>query len=77
MDEHTDSALAGEPAVLYIEGDLAATESLNGIRSLLRRLGDNPNLGHSEDGGVFPLQPHGIRLAAPGHRIRLRASTGI
>ena len=53
LDEHTDSALAGEPAVLYIEGDLAATESLNGIRSLLRRLGDNPNLGHSEDGSVF------------------------
>ena len=53
LDEHTGPALAGEPAVLYVEGDLSAPESLEAIQDLLLRLGDNPSLGHAEDGTVF------------------------
>ena len=53
LDQHTDPALAGEPAFLYIEGDLAARESLDAIQGLLSRLNDNPHLGRSEDGSVF------------------------
>ena len=52
LDQHTAPALAGEPAVLYVEGDLTARESLAGIQSLLDRLGDNERLGRTEDGEV-------------------------
>ncbi len=53
LDQHTDPALAGEPAFLYIEGVLAARESLDAIQGLLSGLDDNPHLGRSEDGSVF------------------------
>ena len=52
LDQHTIPALSGEPAVLYIEGDLTALEPLAGIQALLDRLGDNEAVGQTEDGEV-------------------------
>ena len=52
LDQHVGPALSGEPAVIYIQGDLTKTESLSGIGDLLDRMGNNPNLGQTEDGGV-------------------------
>ncbi|MDP6550032.1 MAG: MMPL family transporter, partial [Dehalococcoidia bacterium] len=52
LDQHTAPALSGEPAVLYIEGDLTARESLAGIQALLDRLGDNETVGRTEEGEV-------------------------
>ena len=53
LDEYTAPALAGEPATIYIQGDLTARESLDGLKDLLQRLGANDNLGHARDGSVF------------------------
>ncbi len=52
LDEHAGPALSGEPAVIYIQGDLTGQETLSAIADLLDRMGDNPYLGQSEDGGV-------------------------
>ncbi len=52
LDQHTVPTLSGEPAVLYIEGDLTARESLVGIQALLERLGDNERVGRTEEGEV-------------------------
>jgi predicted RND superfamily exporter protein len=52
LDQHTAPALSGEPAVIYIRGDLTAPESLDALRDLLVRLSDNDRLGQSENGQV-------------------------
>ena len=52
LDQHTAAALSGEPAVIYIRGDLTTTESLAAIRDLLDRLSGNSRLGQAEDGQV-------------------------
>ena len=52
LDQHTAAALSGEPAVIYIRGDLTTTESLAAIRDLLDRLSENSRLGQAEDGQV-------------------------
>ena len=52
LDQHTAPALSGEPAVIYIRGDLTAPESLSAINDLLDRLGENRRLGQAEDGQV-------------------------
>jgi predicted RND superfamily exporter protein len=50
LDQHTAQALSGEPASIYIEGDLTAPETLLALRDLLQRLGDNPSVAQTEDG---------------------------
>ena len=52
LDQHTAAALSGEPAVIYIRGDLTTPESLAAIRDLLDRLSKNSRLGQAEDGQV-------------------------
>ncbi|MCH7605604.1 MAG: MMPL family transporter [Chloroflexi bacterium] len=52
LDQYTDPALAGEPAVLYIQGDLTDATALSALDALLERLSNNENLGRSEDGKV-------------------------
>ena len=52
LDQHTAPAVSGEPAILYIQGDLTTAESLAGLRELLERLNNNDFLGKSEDGRV-------------------------
>ncbi|MBM3943590.1 MAG: hypothetical protein FJ316_11890 [SAR202 cluster bacterium] len=49
---HAAPALSGEPAVIYIEGDLTSLESLSAIDALLQRLKQNPVVGHTEGGEV-------------------------
>ena len=41
LDQHTAAALSGEPAGIYIRGDLTTPESLAAIRDLLDRLSEN------------------------------------
>ena len=45
-------SVSGEPAVIYIRGDLTATESLSAIRELFQRLNDVEQLGRRKDGQV-------------------------
>ena len=52
LDQHTAPALSGEPAVIYIRGDLTSAESLDGLRELLDRLSKNGRLGQSAEGQV-------------------------
>ncbi|MBQ11906.1 MAG: hypothetical protein CMJ45_10185 [Planctomyces sp.] len=52
LDQHTAPALSGEPAVIYIRGDLSSPESLAAIRELLGWLSENRRLGQAEDGQV-------------------------
>ena len=53
LDEHVAPSLSGEPAIIYIQGDLTTPESLKGLRELLDRFGENGNLSRAQDGGVF------------------------
>ena len=50
LDQHVGPGLSGEPAVIYIQGDLADEKTLSAIDDLLERLGANPNLGQTGDG---------------------------
>ena len=52
LDQHTAPALSGEPAVIYIRGDLTSAKSLDGLRELLDRLSKNDRLGQSAEGQV-------------------------
>ncbi len=52
LEEHTSETVAGEPAVIYVEGDLTARESLDALKDLLDRLSANETLGNTEDGSV-------------------------
>ena len=52
LEEHTSETVSGEPAVVYVEGDLTARESLGAMKDLLDRLAANDTLGNSEDGSV-------------------------
>ena len=45
-------SVSGEPAIIYIRGDLTATESLSAIRELFQRLNDVEQLGRRKDGQV-------------------------
>jgi len=53
LDEHIAPSLSGEPAIIYVRGDLADPQSLAGLRELLDRLGDNESVGRGQDGEVF------------------------
>jgi predicted RND superfamily exporter protein len=52
LDQHTAPALSGEPAVIYIRGDLTTPESLAAISDLLDRFSENDKLGQAEEGQV-------------------------
>ena len=52
LEEHTSETVAGEPAVIYMEGDLTARESLDALKDLLDRLASNETLGNAQDGTV-------------------------
>ena len=56
----------GEPAIIYIEGDLSASESLEALRELQSRLKNNPHVAKGADGEptlyrswtIFELMEH-------------------
>ena len=53
LDEHIAPSLSGEPAIIYVRGDLTDHRALQGIRDLLQQLGYNENVGRDQDGNVF------------------------
>ena len=53
LDEYISPSLSGEPASIYVRGDLADPASLTGLGELVARLGENGNVGHDQDGKVF------------------------
>ena len=53
LDEYNAPSLSGEPALIYVRGDLTDPQSLAGLRELLDRLGDNDRVGRGQDGEVF------------------------
>ena len=65
FDQHL-GANQGEPGIIYIEGDLSASESLEGLRELQSRLKNNPHVAKGADGEptlyrswtIFELMEH-------------------
>lgn len=53
LDEYIAPSLSGEPAIIYVRGDLADHRSLHGLQDLLRQLGHNEYVGRDQDGNVF------------------------
>ncbi|MDP6102615.1 MAG: efflux RND transporter permease subunit, partial [Dehalococcoidia bacterium] len=49
LDEHVGEA-AGEPALVYIKGDLTEPQSLEAIQQALERMRDNPYLARNAEG---------------------------
>lgn len=82
LDQHTAPALSGEPAVIYIRGDLTAPESLTALRDLLDRLSENGKLGKSRDGRVSLYSRTLFQLLSritnnPYARSQVLAATGV
>ena len=82
LDQHTAPALSGEPAVIYVRGDLTSPESLDGLRELLDRLSKNGRLGRSKDGQVSlysrtPFQLLSRITTNPYARSQVLAGTGV
>ena len=82
LDQHTAAAVSGEPAILYIQGDLTAAESLAGLSELLERLSNNEFLGKSEDGRVSlysrPILRMLSRLTGSDYAMaQVEATTGV
>ena len=50
--QHRSPSVAGEPAIIYIRGDLTAAESLSAIGELVERLNGIEQLGRRQDGEV-------------------------
>ena len=65
FDQHM-GANQGEPGIIYIEGDLSASESLEALRELQSRLKNNPHVAKGADGEptlyrswtIFELMEH-------------------
>ena len=65
FDQHL-GANQGEPGIIYIEGDLSASESLEALRELQSRLKNNPHVAKGADGEptlyrswtIFELMEH-------------------
>ena len=53
LDEFISPSLSGEPAVIYVRGDLTDHRALHGLQDLLQQLGYNENVGRDKDGNVF------------------------
>ena len=53
LGEHIAPSLSGEPAIIYVRGDLTDPQSLEGLRGFMNRLGDNESVGRGQDGNVF------------------------
>ena len=53
LDEYIAPSLSGEPAIIYVRGDLTDPQPLQGLQDLLLRLGSNDNVGQDQDGNVF------------------------
>ena len=53
LDEYIAPSLSGEPAIIYVRGDLTDHHALHGLRDFLDQLGNNENVGHDQDGRVF------------------------
>ena len=49
LDQHV-GATQGEPGIIYIEGDLSSSESLQALRELQSKLKDNPYVAKGVDG---------------------------
>ncbi len=52
LDQHTLPTYSGEPAVIYIEGDLTDPQVLGAVNRLLDRLSDNTALARTGEGRV-------------------------
>ena len=53
LDKYIPPSLSGEPAIVYVRGDLTDARALHGLRDLLLQLGDNESVGQDQDGNVF------------------------
>ena len=77
LDEYSAPSLSGEPATIYVQGDLAAPESLDGLRELLQRLGGERAFQPGTGRPGIPVQPHGVPTAGAGYRLGSGAGGGV
>ena len=81
LDEHI-SVRGGEPAVIYIQGDLVDPEALVAVSTFLESLADNPYVGREADGRPNVWEPNVLSLleratTSEYARDRIRAVSGV
>ena len=81
LDEHVGER-GGEPAVMYVRGDLTEPEALFAILDLLLRLGDNPYVGRDAEGAPSVWENNVLRMlqevsASSYARDMIEAATGV
>ncbi len=82
LDQYVAPSLSGEPATIYIRGDLADPQALQGLGALLERLSSNDNVGRGQDGSVFlysrtVFQLLGRLVGSETARQGVREATGV
>ena len=81
LDEHVGER-GGEPAVIYVRGDLAEPKALVALRDLMLRLGENPYVGRDTEGAPSVWENHVLRMleevtASSYARDRVEGVTGV
>ena len=82
LDEYIAPSLSGEPAIIYIRGDLTDHRALRGLGEFLHRLGANENVGRDQEGNVFlysrtVFQLLGRLTGTPAARSAVEEATGV
>jgi predicted RND superfamily exporter protein len=82
LDEYIAPSLSGEPAIIYVRGDLTNHHSLHGLRDLLRQLGNNDNVGRDQNGDAFLysrsiFQLLGRAVGSEAARSAVKEATGV
>lgn len=82
LDEYISPSISGEPATIYVRGDLTDPDSLRGLGDLLQQFGKNRYLGQGQDGNVFLYSRTifdllGRATATPVARQSIQDSTGV
>ena len=81
LDEHVGER-GGEPAVIYVRGDLTDPQALLALRDLLVQLGQNPYVGRDAEGAPSVWKNNVLRMlqavsASRYARDRIEAVTGV
>ena len=82
LDEYIAPSLSGEPAIIYVRGDLTDHRALHGLRDMLQQLGFNENVGRDQDGNVFLysrsiFQLLGRTVGSEAARSAIKEATGV
>lgn len=82
LDEYIAPSLSGEPAIIYVRGDLTDHRALQGLRDFLQQLGNNESVSRNQEGQVFLysrsiFQLLGRAVGSEAARRAIAESTGV